>query len=63
MSKTAANPGQDQSAEPTEDVVLNADHEHAGVAHKKGETITVPKRVADWLRSNGVVGMQASVEA
>lgn len=41
--------------EPTEEVTLAADHEHQGEQHKKGAQITVPKRVADWLRSNGVV--------
>lgn len=55
MSKTEAAAVAAQKPEPTEEVTLAADHEHQGVPHKKGAQITVPKRVADWLRSNGVV--------
>ena len=48
--------------EQTVQVVLDADHEHDGVPHQKGETLTVPKRVADWLRANGVVGQAPATE-
>ena len=58
MSKTAP----EEQAQPTEEVVLDADHEHEGKPRKKGETLTVPKRVADWLRANGVVGQAPATE-
>jgi hypothetical protein len=58
MSKTAP----EAKAEPTEEVVLDADHEHAGKPYKKGDTLTVSKRVADWLRANGVVGQAPATE-
>lgn len=61
MSKTAPAAQQDK-AEPTETVVLDADHEHGGVPHKKGAKLSVPKRVADWLRANGVVGQAPATE-
>lgn len=58
MSKTAP----EAKAEPTETVVLDADHEHEGKPYKKGDTLTVSKRVADWLRANGVVGQAPATE-
>ncbi len=66
MSKTNAAapsaPAPHPEAEPTETVVLTADHEHGGVPHKAGDKLTVPRRVADWLRANGVVGQAPATE-
>lgn len=60
MSKSSTDAG--VKPEPTEEVVLDADHEHAGKPYKKGDTLTVSKRVADWLRANGVVGQAPATE-
>jgi hypothetical protein len=60
MSKTASTA---HASEPqSEEVLLAADHKHAGQLHKKGTSITVPKHVADWLRSNAVVGQPTTAE-
>lgn len=59
-AKTQAAPA--AKPEPTEEVVLDADHEHEGVPRAKGDTLTVPKRVADWLRANGVVGQVSATD-
>lgn len=60
MSKSSTDAG--VKPEPTEEVTLAADHEHGGVEHKKGDTLIVPKRVADWLRANGVVKQPSAAD-